>query len=467
MDTDQCKLELDVAMLKQRRPWYFIAGALLLLSLLIQQPLIFLAALFTLSVGLIPDLWYRRALRHLYVKQWVNQRHLFFGEEVTLAMRLENQKLLPLPWLQVDNKITPPLQAVQIDRRSRKLQKTAQDTLASAWMLWSLQRVTRFYRMRALERGFHVFGPIRLRSSDPFGWMEQEVSVPHGETLLVYPLIAPLEVLDFQSIHPHGDYSSHYPLLEDPLRTAGVRDYQIGDDPRRIHWKASARIGTLQSKIYEPSSLRRFLVLLDTYNHSSKLKARDKELQEFTITVAASFAMWALDEGYMVGLLTNASMITAPEQLDLPSVAGQPRLTPAQVLEKYSPPGISISFASDHSQYEQLLSTLARLLPDYNTPIEHCIEQEDAMFSLGTTIVLVSAASTISIGTIERLLHLRARGCTLHLILTGEHVENEGIELAEQVNLLIQYAGGKERWQALTSNVSNGTSKTSIELVSF
>lgn len=454
MNTDQYKIEFDAELLKKRRPWYYLAGALFLLSILIQQPLVFLAALFTLAVGLIPEIWYRRALRRMVARQWVSQQHLFFGEEVTLAMSLENQKLLPLPWLQVDNKITPPL--MPIGKRARGLQKTAQDTLASAWLLWSLQRVTRYYRMRAHTRGFHVFGPIRLRSSDPFGWLDTEVIVPYGETLLVYPLIAQLEAFGFTSVHPLGEHSSHYQLLEDPLRIAGVRDYQIGDDPRRIHWKATARLGELQSKIYEPSSLRRFLVLLDTYNYSKALKETDRDIQELTISVAASFAMWALDEGYMVGLLSNASTLVTPEKS-----TDEAPLDAQAVLSNISPPGVSTAFASDYGQYERILSLLARLVPEYNTPIERCLDTEDALFAPGTTVVLVSAASTISETTMERLVNLRARRCAAHLILTGERSE---ASLAEEYNLPVHYAGGKEKWHELTASSSAGTGAASIQL---
>src|SRR5579875_1581028 len=151
MKTDIVPLEYDMEMLKKRRAWYVLAFVLFLLSLLLRQPLLFLASLFILMVGLIPDLWYRQGLRHLLVRQQVNQRHLFFGEEVILSVIIENQKLLPLPWLDVENKITPPLAI--LSRRVSLLQKTEQDTLMSTWLLWSFQRVTRRYRMRCDMRG--------------------------------------------------------------------------------------------------------------------------------------------------------------------------------------------------------------------------------------------------------------------------------------------------------------------------
>src|ERR1035438_6663378 len=125
MKTDIFPLEYDMEMLKKRRAWYVLALVLFLLSVPLRQPLLFLASLFILMIGLVPDLWYRQGLRHLLVRQQLEQRHIFFGEDVILSVIIENQKLLPLPWLDVENKITPPLAV--ISRQVRLLQKTEQD----------------------------------------------------------------------------------------------------------------------------------------------------------------------------------------------------------------------------------------------------------------------------------------------------------------------------------------------------
>ncbi len=465
MKTDIFPFDHDVEMLKKRRAWYALALVLFLFSLPLQQPLLFLASLFILMVGLVPDLWYRQGLRHLVVRQQVNQRHLFFGEDVILSVIIENQKLLPLPWLDVENKITPPLAI--LSSRVRLLQKTEHDTLMSTWLLWSFQRVTRRYRMRCDTRGLHIFGPVRLSCSDPFGWLESEIALPVGEVLLVYPLVAPLEMLGLSSVHPFGEYASQRRLLEDPLRVVGVRDYLAGDDPRRIHWKASAHAGALRSKIYEPGSLRRLLLLLDAWNYADEAKGSDRELQELTITTAASLAVWALEEGYQVGLLANCAVAMSPfedgpQDRLLQDVQSAEKLMTTEI----SAPVTRMPFSSDTEQQERLLSTLARLVPRYNTTIERVIDTEERMFPLGTTIVLVSAVSTLNEATVERLLDLRISGAAIHLVLTG----NEDELKTATYDLPVQYPGGKEKWRELISTVNNGargvsgSSSTSLQL---
>ncbi len=470
MNTDLFPIYNDQALLKQRRLWYLLALILLLLSVLAQQPLVLVAALFTLLIGVVPELWYRYALRRLVIRQKVDQQHLFFGEEVTLSISIENRKLLPLSWLDVEDKITPPLS--NIKKQDFRLQKIPQDILLTTWLLGPLQRVTRRYRMRGLSRGLHTFGPVRLRSSDPFGWLECEVTVPATERLLIYPLIAPLETLGLSSIHPFGDYASRHRLLEDPLQITGVRDYRQGDDLRRIHWKATAHTGTLQSKVYEPSSQRRLLVLLDAWNYSDIWKGPDLDIQELSITVAASITLWSLDEGYIVGLLTNSAVTTPPEEsIKVVSLPGAAKDNPDILLNLTPPdisiPGVRVPFSRDHSQYERLLSTLARLAPRYNTPIERLIDTEEMIFPAGTTIVLVSATTSLSQGTIERLQDLHLSGAVVYLTLLG-HVDEK--TTLETYDLPVHYPGGSEKWYELIGTLSDeengtlGTSSTPLQL---
>ena len=99
MNTDSVPSTFDKETLKHRRPWYYLSLFLLLAGVVTRQPLVFVATLFTLLIAFVPELWYRYALRHIAVSQEVDQQHLFFGEEVTLSISIENQKLLPLPSL--------------------------------------------------------------------------------------------------------------------------------------------------------------------------------------------------------------------------------------------------------------------------------------------------------------------------------------------------------------------------------
>lgn len=449
---------------KKRRAWYLLALVLFLLSLVAQQPLIFLAAFFSLVVGIVPGYWHRHVLRHLVVRQQIIPQHLFFGEEIVLSVSIENQKLLPVSWLRFENAITPILTILA----KHSSQRETISQVENMSVLWSFQRLTRRYRMRCYSRGSYIIGPVTLHSSDPFGWLECELTIPLHTTFLVYPLLVPPEALGLPSLHPFGEDATSRRLLEDPLRVIGVRDYQLGDDPRRIHWKATAHAGTLRSKIYDYSNQRRILLLLDTWNHSKAWMGIDREIQEMTISVTASLAVWGLDEGYMVGLLANCAMMIATSEH---FVAGQ-TVTPqapgssnkSRTIE-ISSPGVSVPCASDQRQYEQLLSMFSRLVPYNTVPIETIIDREDTMFSAGTIVILVSAATTVSQASIERLLDMSASVIATHLVLTGDQEDKIAVET---YNLPVYNAGGREKWHELIQTFGEQRGQAiGTELVQF
>ncbi len=378
MDVDRFNTPRDETLIS-RRPWYALAAALLVLSAVAHQPLAFLAALFALVIGIVPEIWYRYALRHLIIHQHVSEHRVFFGETNVLSITVENQKLLPLPWLEIEDEI--PSQITLLSGRASPSYKVNRAMLVNSVSLWSYQRVTRRYRIRCTARGVYTSGPAMLRSGDPFGWLVREEQRPARETLLVYPLVAPVEAFGLPPRRPFGEGISPGRLLEDPLRIAGVREYVLGDDPRRIHWKATARAGELQSKVYEPSGQYRLLLLLDINTYKESWMGLDPEIQELTIAATASLGMWAL-EGSIEGV-------------DGVSVAE------ASMRRVYVP------LASDGGQRERILSALARLLPYFGSPMDRVIDAERFTVSGGTTVVLVSTAAVLSEATIDSLLNLR------------------------------------------------------------
>jgi uncharacterized protein (DUF58 family) len=106
--------------------------------------------------------------------------------------------------------------------------------------------------------------------------------------------------------------------VEDPVRPAGTRDY-LGNRPaRHIHWKASARLGRLQEKIYEPTAQASVLFLLDALSFPAEEPgpqqpdAREatpgEEAFERTLEVVASLAVELERARVPVGLAVNGAL---------------------------------------------------------------------------------------------------------------------------------------------------------------
>ena len=293
------------------KKWYWACAGVMLVALLFRQPLILIVGVLALLVVAIVHVWATYCLTNLRFERVLSEKRALFGEEVTLSVTVENAKLLPLPWLEIEDAV-PRALSVR-GRRLRVQPVTNRSLLESLFSTRWYERVTRRYTLVCNKRGIHTFGPTEVRSGDLFGFTERTETLENQQYLTVYPLVLPLSSFNLPARHPFGDRRAPRRLLEDPSRVIGVRDYAYGDDLRRIHWKATARALQLQSKVYEPTTTYTLALFVNVSTHLNAFFNPSQELLELSICAAASIASWALREGYAVGLYSNGFPYT-PER---------------------------------------------------------------------------------------------------------------------------------------------------------
>jgi hypothetical protein len=126
-------------------------------------------------------------------------------------------------------------------------------------------------------------------------------------------------------------------FLEDPLLISGIREYQPGDEWRKLNWRASARTGKLQTNIYQPVVIKQLFFYVDVqhfmlnetaYDDPIKQKAyrvKQKEAFERFLSIIASVAMRYKEQGVSLGLATNALNHMGQK---MSHTACQPNITP-------------------------------------------------------------------------------------------------------------------------------------------
>jgi uncharacterized protein (DUF58 family) len=92
------------------------------------------------------------------------------------------------------------------------------------------------------ERGIGGLGPAQLRCADPLGLFPFAATAGESTRLVVYPAPGMIGLKSPGGI-PLGRLPSRNPLYEDLTRRRSLREYRRGDEPRRINWKASIRLG--------------------------------------------------------------------------------------------------------------------------------------------------------------------------------------------------------------------------------
>ncbi|WP_326809017.1 DUF58 domain-containing protein [Streptomyces sp. NBC_01775] len=167
---------------------------------------------------------------------------------------------------------------------------------------------TALYALPTERRGRIPLGPLRLERADPLGLARRvRVFAPAEggtDTLLVRPRVCLLPVLPSGKAH-HVEGPTSDTADEGSLTFHALREYVLGDDLRRVHWRSSARTGTLMVKQLVDVSLPHTTVVLDT----RAVAYRTEDDFELAVDSAASVAFAAARSHFPVTLLGDAGPI--------------------------------------------------------------------------------------------------------------------------------------------------------------
>jgi uncharacterized protein (DUF58 family) len=316
---------------------------------------------------LITTWWSRRALDGVVYRRRPHYHRGFPGELVPLQLEVENRKLLPLSWLRVED---PWPKAVGPDDENLLAPShlPEQGLLTNIFSLRWFERARRSYTLLLRSRGMYKVGPARLQSGDFFGIYEERRELEKVEYLTVFPDLLPLEALDLTADDPLGDRKSRRRLFEDPNQPMGIRDYHPEDSFRRVHWPATARTGQLKVKVYQPTSAKIVVVCLNVATFVHHWEGVYPALLEHLVSIAATLVYEGIQNGYMVGLMSNGCIAHS----DRPFLV---------------PPGRS------PQQLAHLLQTLAAVTPIVTAPFERYLLRELPRVHYGASLVIVTAST--------------------------------------------------------------------------
>ena len=431
-----------------KKQWYYLCIAIIIVGLLLRQPLLLVVGLLGALVLLATDTWAKYCLQDLRYQRQFSEQRVLFGEEITLSLSVENAKLLPLPWLEIEDSV--PRTLTFTGRQLRVSTISNMVVLESLFSLRWYERVTRPYTVLCNARGVHTFGPTVVRSGDVFGFLNRQESLSNRQYLLVYPLVVPITRFGLPSRHPFGDNRAPRRLLEDPSRVIGVRDYMYGDDLRRVHWKATARMMQLQSKVYQPTTTYTLVLFLNVVSQLDAWYGIRPELQELAICATASVADWALNEGFAVGLYAN-TMMYMPEMGMLPPTHQEgeekEQALEAVVADQLKRRRIHLPPASNEEQRKRIMEVLARIQSYFGSSIEDLIQVERVRLPAGATVVVVT--STVSDPLLDSLARVKQSGHAVTILYIGD-----APLAAKLAGVTVYHMGGEETWKELHAGFS-------------
>ncbi|MEP7113139.1 MAG: DUF58 domain-containing protein [Ilumatobacteraceae bacterium] len=233
----------------------------------------------------------QRRLPPLNVKRIVSPSMVSVGEPARVDIQLANLGQQASPYLQlwepVGNNGGAPMQ----------LAKLGPGQAASA-----------AYRVPTARRGLIKTGPLRALRRDVLGLSQRSTTLAGTEEVLVVPHTISLP---FPSVGSSGRLGQHLRMKswgQTGTEFHSLREYQRGDDIRRINWKASARSTALIVRETALEGIRRCTVLLDT-NASEYLGSSF----ELAVTAAGSITASSARTGVNTRFVTDDVDLRGPD----------------------------------------------------------------------------------------------------------------------------------------------------------
>ncbi|WP_419851407.1 DUF58 domain-containing protein [Candidatus Poriferisocius sp.] len=248
------------------------------------------AAVAVLSVA------YVRARRPLRViSRSLKPQQVHVGDECQVRLEMANPGVFRSPVLRLADQVS-------FSTKSSTSSFQSPDLLVAP--VRTDDELTVAYRLPTEERGRVVVGPLTLTVTDPLSMSARHFQFGGKAEALVYPAMYPI------GPPPRLPGSSFDAVRRSPMAQSGdelygLRPFQRGDDPRRIHWRSSAHHDELIVRQFEEFSHTHTTVLLDTRGALLGTEA-DGERFEAMVSAAASICRASQHRGDQVRLITTA-----------------------------------------------------------------------------------------------------------------------------------------------------------------
>ena len=149
------------------------------------------------------------------------------------------------------------------------------------------------YRLPTNRRGRLQVGPLDLTLGDPLGLTRSRIRAAEVNNLMVHPRL--IDLAPLAAVAGHDPTADQQPIRS--IANAGdeffaLRPYVVGDELKRVNWRASARIDDLVVRQEERPKTGRVVVVLDR---------RAEVFDEDGFERAVSTALSALHAGFKGG----------------------------------------------------------------------------------------------------------------------------------------------------------------------
>lgn len=252
--------------------------------------------------------WYLQFI--IYRKQWdrgltvdvrFEDSYVYEGDVSHLREEISNNKLLPLPALEV--RLSMDRNLIFSGEAGKNASVSDKNYQRDVFAFFGRQKVIRRIPFACSKRGFYQITQSEVVGYDLLYSHEYYQERPQQTQMYVYP--APVDIsrirLVCQTIS--GMVIAQRRLYPDPFEFSGIREYQVTDPMNHINWKASARSGSLMVNQHDSTTSISVSLVLDV---SDPGIWKNEELVEESIRITSSLAAELVGKGMELDLISNA-----------------------------------------------------------------------------------------------------------------------------------------------------------------
>ncbi|GGH38710.1 DUF58 domain-containing protein [Paenibacillus segetis] len=179
------------------------------------------------------------------------------GDEVEVTLSITIFGGFPPMWLEVRDGFAGPA--------SRISKGVAQRQGGVLWFAGFRREYSGKYILNELPRGIYMDCPITLTWGDAFGWFRRSLYIEGIDVLIVHPSLLRMDSSQLDGRIEGNDSEEIVSMSRVSTQLGGhIREYEAGDPLRRIHWKGSAKRGSLLTRIPDEAGQEPRYLLLDT-----------------------------------------------------------------------------------------------------------------------------------------------------------------------------------------------------------
>lgn len=256
--------------------------------------------------------------RKLEIRIIEERLKLFTEDEGMLRLRISHKSLLPIFFGKL-----------RVGKDKNILFQYGEELLHINQLHFNFQQVGRSeweveLPFTAVKRGVAQLQLFDMEIDSFFGWGKVYLQTRDRMKfeVIVYPRSE--QVLGLEKILPkkQGEQPSKSSLFEEKSRVLGTREYVNGDPFGQIHWKATARMNSLQSKVYERTSQLSWLFIIDIGTSFFEEKMRG----------VAFLVQYAIKHNITFSILVNIKKFGKPSYIVLNAGEGKQQLHAALMM---------------------------------------------------------------------------------------------------------------------------------------